>query len=254
MSANVQDVIMLFGDSITQAGWQEGGFGAQLHHVYARKLDVVNRGLGGYNTEWAIPVLEQCLATRHEQQYVPKIRILVIWFGANDACIQPSPQHVPLAKFIENIKYIVRLTQSIESPYYSPSTKIILITPPPVNTYQRAADVGSRDPPLALDRNFETTREYAEGVKAAAAASQVSVVDVWTAMWKAAGEKEEALSEYLSDGLHLNANGYKIMYEALITTIEVEHPQLHYANLQNVFPPWNEVDRSNPGPSVQKRH
>lgn len=27
--------------------------------VYARKLDVLNRGLSGYNTDWAIPVLEQ---------------------------------------------------------------------------------------------------------------------------------------------------------------------------------------------------
>ena len=27
--------------------------------VYARKLDVLNRGLSGYNTEWAIPVFEQ---------------------------------------------------------------------------------------------------------------------------------------------------------------------------------------------------
>jgi len=27
--------------------------------VYCRKLDVVNRGLSGFNTEWAIPVFEQ---------------------------------------------------------------------------------------------------------------------------------------------------------------------------------------------------
>lgn len=27
--------------------------------VYARKLDVLNRGLSGYNTDWALPVLEQ---------------------------------------------------------------------------------------------------------------------------------------------------------------------------------------------------
>ena len=27
--------------------------------VYCRKLDVINRGLSGFNTEWAIPVFEQ---------------------------------------------------------------------------------------------------------------------------------------------------------------------------------------------------
>ena len=30
MAANVQDAIMLLGDSITQGGWVPGGFGQQL--------------------------------------------------------------------------------------------------------------------------------------------------------------------------------------------------------------------------------
>ncbi len=32
---------------------------SRLTDVYARKLDILNRGLSGYNTEWAIPVFEQ---------------------------------------------------------------------------------------------------------------------------------------------------------------------------------------------------
>ena len=79
MAANVIDAIMLFGDSITQGSWELDGIGARLSCwfllgsfrgemgltdlrnlvVYARKLDVINRGLSGYNTEWAIPVFEQ---------------------------------------------------------------------------------------------------------------------------------------------------------------------------------------------------
>jgi hypothetical protein len=105
---------------------------------------------------------------------------------------------------------MVHLVQSAESPYYSPFTKIILITPPPVNTHQRVADLASRDPPLELDRLFDTTKQYAEGVKEAAAASKVAAVDVWTVIWKAVGENEEALARYLSDGLHLNADGYTV--------------------------------------------
>lgn len=30
-----------------------------VQDVYARKLDVLNRGFSGYNTEWALPVLDQ---------------------------------------------------------------------------------------------------------------------------------------------------------------------------------------------------
>jgi len=81
MAANILDAIMLFGDSITQGSWDLNGIGARLscwflflfsslHEemeltdprnlvVYARKMDVLNRGLSGYNTEWAIPVFEQ---------------------------------------------------------------------------------------------------------------------------------------------------------------------------------------------------
>lgn len=72
---------MLFGDSITQGGWEEGGFGHRLSRMsilhsaivlglrypnvlcytdlYSRKLDVLNRGFSGYNTDWAVPVFEQ---------------------------------------------------------------------------------------------------------------------------------------------------------------------------------------------------
>jgi lysophospholipase L1-like esterase len=138
------------------------------------------------------------------------MRILVIWFGTNDACIKPSIKHVPLPKFIENIKHMVNLVRSPESPYHSPSTRVLLITPPPVDTRQRAVVLGRQDPPLPLDRAFEVTQAYAEGVKEAAAACKVSVVDVWSAIWKAAGEREEALNEFLSDGLHLTLDGYTV--------------------------------------------
>ncbi|KAK7014997.1 GDSL Lipase/Acylhydrolase [Favolaschia claudopus] len=248
MAATVQDAIILFGDSITQGGWTEDGFGARLANAYSRKLDVLNRGLAGYNTDWAIPVLKQCLAPRDGSELLPKVRLLVVWFGANDAVLETGSQHVPLPKFIENLKYMVNLVHSAESPYYSPTTKILLVTPPPVNTYQRAADLGSREPAMALDREFERTKGYAKGVKEAAAVSKVEVVDVWTAIWKKAGEKEQALSRYLSDGLHLNRDGYtcrlaetfEIVYVELVNAIREHHPELHFDRLQYVFPAYVE--------------
>lgn len=243
MAANVQDVFMLFGDSITQRGWEPGleGFGQQLSYDYARKLDVLNRGLSGYNTEWAIPVFEKCIA-KSTETYVPKVRALTIWFGANDSCIEPSPQHVPLSKFTSNLTYMVNMIKSPTSPYYSPTTRVILITPPPVNTFQRRADLASRQPPLALDRDFEVTKAYAEGVREVARSENVALVDVWTALWEAASEDERSLEKFLEDGLHLNAEGYKIMYEVLIATIEQLYPDVHYDNLEYVFPPHWLVD------------
>ncbi|KAF8892562.1 SGNH hydrolase-type esterase domain-containing protein [Infundibulicybe gibba] len=253
MAACIQDVIMLFGDSITQGGWapDHNGMGQHLSHVYARKLDVLNRGLSGYNTDWAIPVFKQCLAESGTPN-VPKVRLLVIWFGANDACIKPSPQHVPLTRFISNLKHMVNLVQSPKSSYYSPSTRIILITPPPVNTHQRKADLQARPEPLELDRLFDTTKAYSEGCGTWPGKGSRRCRRV-VELWYAAGEKEEGLAAYLEDGLHLNKDGYKIVTEALIATIKEKYPEVHYDNLEFVFSLWAEINWNDPAHSLMKR-
>jgi len=253
MAANVQDAIMLFGDSLTQGGWEPNAFAQRLAYVYARKLDVINRGLSGYNTEWAIPVFEQCFAKQHEQQHVPKVRILTIWFGANDAAIKPSAQHIPLPKFISNLTHLVRMVTSPTSPYYSPHTRIVLITPPPVNTYQREAELQAKEPPKLLDRTFETTRKYAEAVEGVGEKESIPVVDIWNALYDAAGRDERALCRFLWDGLHLNSAGYEILYDAIIRTICEKYPELHYDKLQPVFAPWAEINWDDPAQTLLAR-
>lgn len=54
-----QDTVILFGDSITQGAGVEGGIGQQLTELYSRIFDVQLRGLGGYNTEWAIHIAKK---------------------------------------------------------------------------------------------------------------------------------------------------------------------------------------------------
>ena len=79
-----------------------------------------------------------------------------------------------------------------------------------MNTYQRGADLESRDPPLRLDRLFETTKGYAEAVGEVGTKEGVPVVDIWNTLYDAAGRDEKALSQFLNDGLHLNAAGYDV--------------------------------------------
>lgn len=102
------------------------------------------------------------------------------------------------------------MVRSPSSEYYSPKTRIMLISPPPVNTYQRGAELASRDPPRSCDREFGVTKLYAEAVVNTAQEEGAAVADVWTAVWEAAGKDERALSGYLLDGLHLNAKGYEV--------------------------------------------
>jgi isoamyl acetate esterase len=118
---------------------------------------------------------------------------------------------VPIEKFKANLERMVWMLHAPESEWYSPETRIILITPPPVNTHRRKADLESREPPQALDRLFDTTKEYAEVVKRVAQEKGVGVVDAWTALWEGAGKDEHALKKYLSDGLHLSEDGYEVI-------------------------------------------
>jgi len=248
MAANVQDVIMLVGDSLTQGGWEQGGFAQLLAERYVRKLDVINRGFGGYQTDWAIPVCEQIFAKQHEQHHVPKVKLLTIWYGANDAAPAPSPQHVPRDRYKENLSYLIQMLKSPTSAYYSPETRIVLITPPPVNTKQWDLP----DSP----RVFETTKSYAEAVKEVGEKENVPVADIWTPIFDGAGRSEEGCEKYLSDGLHLNGDGYKIVFQAIIDIVERVYPELDAegVKLQNVFVPWDQVNLQNPRPSLVKRN
>ena len=141
---------------------------------------------------------------------MPTVRLLTIWFGANDSVLPSERQHVPLTQFIANLKHLITMVRSPSSEYYSQETRILLISNPPVNTHQRGADLASRDPPRECDRDFELTKLYAEAVIQTAKEEGVAVADVWTVLWEAAGKDERALSGWLLDGLHLNAKGYEV--------------------------------------------
>jgi len=241
MAANTQDVIMLFGDSLTQGGWEPSGFAQRLASVYARKLDVINRGFSGYQTDWAIPVFEQIFAKQHEQLHVPKVQLLTIWYGANDAAPFPSSQHVPRDRFKANLIHLVDMVKSPTSAYYSPHTRIILITPPPVNTHQWP------------DRDFGQTKLYAETVKEVGEQTGVPVADVWTEIWEAAGQDEKSCENFLYDGLHLNAEGYEIVFNSIMKVIAGKYPEIQDEKLQTVFIPWSEVNVEDPRSSLVKR-
>lgn len=47
---------VLFGDSITQRGFEDGWVASLANH-YTRKADVLNRGYGGYNARASLGAL-----------------------------------------------------------------------------------------------------------------------------------------------------------------------------------------------------
>ncbi|RKP25606.1 SGNH hydrolase-type esterase domain-containing protein, partial [Syncephalis pseudoplumigaleata] len=159
------------------------GWVAALQNAYVRRADIVNRGFSGYNTEWARHVLAMILP--RAQTSLPastllgqheSIELLVVLLGANDAAIPPSGQHVPLTRYRENLKALVDMVQSPMSRYYAPNTRVILVTPPPLDEALWAKDCAKDGRPL--DRRAATTQKYAEACVKLARDLHVPVLDL----------------------------------------------------------------------------
>ncbi|XP_048437186.1 GDSL esterase/lipase At5g62930-like [Pyrus x bretschneideri] len=127
--------IVLFGDSITEQSFQSGGWGAALADSYSRKADVKVRGYGGYNTRWALFLLQHLFPLDSDKPPAAA----TIFFGANDAAIlgrTSERQHVPLEEYKEDLRKIVLHLKEC-----SPTILIVLITPPPVDEDGRNDEV-----------------------------------------------------------------------------------------------------------------
>lgn len=258
------DQFVLFGDSITQdSDNQERGFGsaAALQHAYIRRLDVVNHGLSGYNTRQALKVLPQIIPTPEEA----RIRLLYIFFGANDAALpqKHNSQHIPLSEYKANIEKLI--THPLIKAH---APRIILVTPGPVNehkTWPHDREKGMR----SVSRVAAITKSYADGAAAVGTKLGIPVVNLWKAFMTRAGwteewkdteplpgsldrEENEVLRELMYDGLHFNPEGYKILFREVMEVIEREWPAQKPERLPMVLPAWSdgkaweEFDKAHP--------
>ncbi|GAB5363097.1 hypothetical protein AAMO2058_000854000 [Amorphochlora amoebiformis] len=211
--------IVLFGDSITQYSFSVGGFGARLADYYQRRADVINRGLSGYNTEWAVAALKHVLPRNMTEP-----ALVTVFFGANDASDAKlnARQHVPLKTYKEKLKEIVDYLRSNFK-----STRILFITPPPIDEPGRLKYQKSRYGQKAsgvLERSVKLASEYASACESLGDELKIPVVNLCKMMLK---EKDYG---YLNDGLHLSPEGNKFVFESIKEAI-----QNHYHDIA-VYP------------------
>ncbi|KAF8466594.1 SGNH hydrolase-type esterase domain-containing protein [Kalaharituber pfeilii] len=222
------DKIFLFGDSITQGAYdQSGGFGfaAALQHDYARKLDIVGRGFSGYNTSNALKILPSIIPPPSHS----KIRLMIIFFGANDAVIEGrTVQHVPLEKYRTNLKKLLH-----HPVLQAHSPKLLLIIPPPICEYKTQEDDRAKER-TEIQRMAHITKHYADTAREVAKSEGIPGV--------LHGSKEyarnEKLGELLRDGLHFTPVGYQLMFNELMKTIRDNYPELQPDSLPMIFPSW----------------
>ncbi|KAB1217740.1 GDSL esterase/lipase CPRD49 [Morella rubra] len=174
---------VLFGSSIVQLSFGYGGWGAILADIYARKDAAVQPSL------------------------------VIVYFGGNDSMGPHSSglgPHVPLAEYIENMRKIATyLQQSL-----SEKTRIIFLSCPPVNEAKVRENTSEYFSELV--RTNALCQSYSEACIKLCQEMGLKVVDLFTALQ----EKEDWMDAYFTDGIHLSAEGSKIVVKAILKVLK----------------------------------
>jgi len=214
-------------------------FAAGLQEHVQRRLDIVNRGLSGYNTSNAMAILDDISPSKSPA----RVDYLLLLFGSNDSCLPgvSTNQHVPLEQFRQNMEAIIDHASRL-----SHEPKILLVTPPPINEVQLEEEDIKKGHPR-LTREQSVTSDYAYEVREIAKKYEdrnVVLVDLWKAMLDVAlkstpdfpywtgrskhniliGQRRygdnEGLRKLLVDGVHLTGAGYKIFLDQVLPHVE----------------------------------
>ncbi|ORY02869.1 hypothetical protein K493DRAFT_254511 [Basidiobolus meristosporus CBS 931.73] len=140
------------------------------------------------------------------------------------------------------------MIRSPGSRYHSPNTRILLITPPPLD--EPAWEKTCLSKGKTLDRNAETTYSYAIGCVEVAEELNIPVVNLWRLVDDSIVEEERELCEFLVDGLHLSALGNAVLAKGILAKINAVWPEIYPENMEMILPWWGDVDPSDPAKSL----
>ncbi|KAF0976026.1 hypothetical protein FDP41_004702 [Naegleria fowleri] len=249
--------LYLLGDSITEQSTRMNGLHSLLLDWYSVKVDIINRGCSGYNSDMILEALKnnfdgafyECAVSMKNYDYdteggvslssLPTISVFIC-LGANDASsehVSGIKQHVPLERYYENLKAIIQLLKT--NLVYS-RLDILLCTPPPVHTQQYAnylKEKYNHDGIIEV-RSEALVRPYAQAVRdlvdrfkenvqkeetCISDNCAVHLVDLWNGPNSELWKQESAYT----DGLHLSSDGYNIVFKCLKSVISKEVTHLN---------------------------
>jgi len=268
-------IFCLYGDSITQHAFELNGWASLLANEYSCKVDILNRGFSGYNSRWARMIAPEIFG---EELTSNSLSLVTVFFGANDAVRKEfgEKQFVPVEEYEKNIESIIKTAQEYTN-YDGSLTKVILISPPPVDQEawrkrceEKYADDKSIVVPPESNRGNDVLLPYVEALRRVAARCEAPLVDLFAEMPKAANIitlEKEAGSEaapkrrkveesgdgaacyrrYLSDGLHLSELGNLFVFRHLMKAIRSNYERfLAPEAFGNQFPHHAEIDFKDP--------
>jgi lysophospholipase L1-like esterase len=219
--------LILLGDSNTQFGWgKASGWSSDLADLLQRKCDVINRGFSGYNSDKIKIILPRIFDEFNSES----ICGVIIMLGSNDSTKDTNKiQHVPLARFESNLKYIIDYLKKLGINEH----KIILISPPKIDDAKWEATVNSRNHNEHSDHFDHLVTPYAQAVKKVATEKKTIFLDFNGIMADCGDDYKECLF----DGLHLSDKGSELLYENLLPIVN-QHIADH---LKYNFPYWKDI-------------
>ncbi|EGZ15525.1 hypothetical protein PHYSODRAFT_333765 [Phytophthora sojae] len=220
----LRPLLLFVGDSLTERGSIPSSMGwlSMLESDYRRSVDILGRGLSGYNTKWylkyAMPVIHDEITSGN---YMPSL--VTIWLGANDAALPDgsmSEQHVPIAAYQYNL---VKLVQSFKA--IAPAASILRVAPPHVDDeVQKTNAMDEKGAKKGLvSRSNKVTGEYARACVETASELNVPVLDLYSYFNDMSKSERNAM---LLDGLHFNETGNGEVYRQLRDKIDSDFPDL----------------------------
>jgi lysophospholipase L1-like esterase len=165
-------------------------------------MSVINHGYIAYNTRNITSIQEGIFKDFVNTQFA------TLFLGANDATKPPSPAHVDVQEFKENL---LNLGKTI----LSKTPRLVIITPPFIN---------ERDWP---DRSNQITNKYRLAAIDVARSLEVPFLDLWPLfLGNTLNVTEQAKEKYLIDGLHLTADGNDVVYRGFVDLLHNNWPEI----------------------------
>ncbi|KAL1562713.1 GDSL esterase/lipase CPRD49-like [Salvia divinorum] len=238
---------VLFGSSIVQQSFSNGGWGAILTDLYDRKADIVLRGYSGWNSRRAVEVLD--LIFPKEAKVQPSL--VIVYFGGNDA-VHPHPSglgvHVPLPEYIDNMKKIYFHLRSLTD-----KVRVIFLTSPSINEALIREYFGILHDNQV--RKNDTCRTYADALVDSCKQLDVKVVNLWTAFQ----QREDWATTCLTDGIHFTPEGSQIVVKEILKVIKEAdwEPSLFWESMPVEFSedsPYYMVHPYNNGKTMNASH
>ncbi|CAN1174800.1 GDSL esterase/lipase CPRD49, partial [Linum perenne] len=216
---------VLFGSSIVQLSYGNGGWGSALSEIYSRSADVILRGYYGWNSRRAVQVLDKIFPKDAAEQ--PSL--VIVYFGGNDSMGPHSSglgPHVPLPEYVDNMKKICLHLKSL-----SDTTRVIVLSTPPVDEARVRSNKSEYLSEIV--RTNELCGQYSEACIKLCKELDLKVVDLFSALQT----RSDWTTACFTDGIHLSAEGSKIVVKEILKVLKEAEwsPSLHWKEMPIEF-------------------